>query len=145
MGSSEIRCLQIGDTYRMTVRTKVLTPAKPPKTTTLCPMWFFGGPHQWNAGMPRCTVVRPQKPPYQHKTTDYHEWKDGRCIHCKKTRVEFKPKASDTDTCIACGVTRAQAKLQAKAGVQAELGCEDYGHKVKRKPRNLRLVVNNTK
>lgn len=94
--------------------------------------------------MPRCSVVRRQKPPYQHKTTDYHEWKNGRCIHCRKFRADLQPKPASTDTCDNCGVTRAQAKLQAKAGTQARLGCEDYGHTVARKPKALRLVINNT-
>jgi len=38
----------------------------------------------------RCTVVRPQKPPYQHMTTDYHDWTDGsgRCKFCRLTRAQ---------------------------------------------------------
>lgn len=51
----------------------------------------------------RCSVVRRQQPPYQHMTTDYHEWPDhrggvtgGTCIHCGKTleevRVLVKPE-----------------------------------------------------
>ena len=124
---------------------RVLRPASLRKSTTLCPVWFFGGPHQWNVGTPRCTVFRQQKPPYQHKTTDYHEWKDGRCIHCQKTKAELQPKLSPTDTCIHCGVTREQAKLQAKAGTQAKLGCEEFGHVVIHKRKSLRLVVDNTR
>jgi hypothetical protein len=53
----------------------------------------------------RCTVVRQQKPPYSHQTTDYHEWSDragglkgGTCIHCHKqlteVRVRIKPPTS---------------------------------------------------
>lgn len=51
----------------------------------------------------RCTVTRRQKPPYQHQTTNYHEWSDhnggtfgGICVHCGKTlkdvRVRINPK-----------------------------------------------------
>lgn len=32
-----------------------LTRAPQPKGTTLCPTWFFGGPHQWNS-RDRCTM-----------------------------------------------------------------------------------------
>lgn len=38
----------------------------------------------------RCPVVRPQKPPYQWKTTDYHDWTDGTgfCRFCGQARKE---------------------------------------------------------
>lgn len=126
-----------------------LGPAKPRKNTTLCETWFFGGPHSWPVGTERCAVVRRQKPPYQHRTTDYHEWgKDGRCVHCRKLPSQVKRKPQPEDRCLNCGKTKAELKNMAVRGEQPQLHCEDFGHTVKRGPRRphplLKLVVNNS-
>lgn len=36
----------------------------------------------------RCPIVRAQKPPYQDRTTDYHDWTDrsGLCRFCGQPR-----------------------------------------------------------
>lgn len=120
-----------------------------PKGSTLCTGWFFGGPHQWNdKGMPRCSVKRRQKPPYQDRFTDYHEWDaDGRCKHCKLTRTDLSPRRLGKARCTLCGLTRYDVKLLARLGLQPRLECQDYGHpapepKPKLQP-GLRLVAAN--
>lgn len=135
-----------------------LTVAAKPKNSTLCASWFFGGPHQWSNGIARCTVKRRQQPPYQHKFSTHHEWgSDGRCVHCRKTRAELKPKPSMKDRCCNCGLTRHDVQLLAKLDLQPRLEAQDFGHpppqakpsrakplKAKR-PTKLRLAIDNTK
>lgn len=39
----------------------------------------------------RCPVLRLQKPPYQWKTTDYHQWRriDGKVVGCCRHCGQF--------------------------------------------------------
>jgi hypothetical protein len=130
----------------------VLVVAKPRKNITLCPIWFFGGPHQWDVPLVRCKprpkaayIYGPRAKKYDHEWPDHKGGMDGRpCIHCGLTRKQIKPGPKVTDKCANCGVTRGEATRQAMLGEQERLGCEDFGHTVKRKshlrPGKVRLA-----
>lgn len=118
---------------------------------TTCPGWFYGGPHTWpDRGTAPCPVKRRQKPPYQHKWTAYHEWKDDVCVHCKKTREQVKRPQRMTAKCTGCGLTRYEVKRLKELGLQLRLSVDMYREPTVaipppvirgRKPK-LRLVTN---